>query len=146
MTQDCQALSGHISAGALTDRHRQLQEKLERLQDRALESKRKYNKWFREISNKNQRQRNRRIRENLERHKNEQPVNDLERQLAEKLVDTKVMGALEQTGFMPPQQMLMIDTIFSLPGTTPGVEYERRIQAISAATASCGVHEGRPLC
>ncbi|RAQ74355.1 hypothetical protein COH21_012683 [Aspergillus flavus] len=70
----------------------------------------------RELRNEKQRQRNQQIRENLERYKNEQPVIDLERQLAGKLVDTKVMGALERKGFMPPQQMLMIDAILSLPG------------------------------
>ncbi|OJJ89076.1 uncharacterized protein ASPGLDRAFT_30803 [Aspergillus glaucus CBS 516.65] len=69
--------------------------------DRMMEAKRKYNKAVRELCNEKQRQRNRRIRENLERYRNEQPVIDLERQLTGKLVDTKVMGALEHKGFMP---------------------------------------------
>ena len=142
-TRDCQVLFGHLGH-ALADRHRQLQKKLERLRDRALEAKQKYNKSVRELGNEKQRQRNRRIRENLEQYKNEQPVIDLERQLARKLVDAKVMGALERKGFMPPQQMLMIDTILSLPGTTLEAEYERRIYAINAVAAFCGVEEGRP--
>lgn len=71
---------------------------------------------------------------------------DLERQLAGKLVDAKVMGALERKGFMPQQQMLMVDTILSLPGTTLEAEYERRIQAINSVTAFCGMEEGRPAC
>lgn len=144
ITQACQASFGHLNAGALTGRHRQLQEKLERLQDQTLEAKQKYNKSIHKLRNEKQRQRNRRIRENLEQYKNEQPVIDLEQQLAGKLVDAKVMGALEQRGFMPPQQMLMIDTILSLLGTTLEAEYERRIQAINAVTAFCGVEEGRP--
>ncbi|KAL4801337.1 hypothetical protein BDV18DRAFT_167573 [Aspergillus unguis] len=144
ITQACQASFGHLNAGALTGRHRQLQVKLEHLQDRTLEAKRKYNASIRELRNEKQRQRNTRIRENLERYKNEQPVIDLERQLAGKLVDAKVMGALERKGFMPPQQMLMIDAILSLPGTTMEAEYKRRIQAINAVTAFCGVEEGRP--
>ncbi|KAJ1715650.1 hypothetical protein NYO67_2123 [Aspergillus flavus] len=82
--------------------------------------------------------------ENLEWYKNEQPVIDLERQLAGKLVDTGVTDALERKGFMSPQQMLMIDAILSLPGTIQEAEYERRIQAINAVTAFCGVEEGRP--
>ncbi|KAL4761146.1 uncharacterized protein BDW70DRAFT_150295 [Aspergillus foveolatus] len=133
-----------LNVGALTDHHRQLQEKLEHLQDRTLEAKRKYNTSVRELRNEKQRQRNQRIRENLERYKNEQPLIDLERQLAGKLVDTKVMGSLERKGFMPPQQMLMIDAILTLPGTTLEAEYQRRIHAINAVTAFCGVEEGRP--
>ncbi|KAL3429111.1 hypothetical protein BDV09DRAFT_200914 [Aspergillus tetrazonus] len=144
ITQACQALFGHLSASTLTGRHRQRQEKLERLQDRTLEAKQKYNKSVRELRNEKQQQQNQQIRENLERYKNEQPVIDLEQQLAGKLEDAKVMGALEWKGFMPPQQMLMIDTILSLPGTTLEAEYERRIQAINAVTAFCGVEEGRP--
>jgi hypothetical protein len=80
----------------------------------------------------------------MERYKNEQPVIDLERQLAGKLVDAKVMGALERKGFMPPQQMMMIDAILSLPGSTLEAEYQRRIDAINAVAAFCGVEEGRP--
>lgn len=70
---------------------------------------------------------------------------DLGRQLAGKLVDAKVMGALEWKGFMPPQQMPMIDAILSLPGTTLEAEYQRRIHAINAVAAFCGVEEGRPI-
>ncbi|ODM15795.1 hypothetical protein SI65_08635 [Aspergillus cristatus] len=130
--------------GTLSGRHRRLREQLELYQDRTLEAKRKYNKSVRELHNEKQRQRNRRIRENLERYKNEQPVIDLERQLAGKLVGTKVMGALEQKGFMPPQQMMMIDAILTMPGTTLEAQHRRRINAINAVTGFCGVEEGRP--
>ncbi|KAL5364267.1 hypothetical protein BJX96DRAFT_178821 [Aspergillus floccosus] len=65
---------GNLSNKASPGRLRQIQEKLEDFQDRVLEAKRKYNKSVRELRNEKQRQRNRRIRENLKRYKNEQPV------------------------------------------------------------------------
>ena len=55
----------------------------------------RYQRAQREFRNEWQRQRNRLVRENLERYKDEQPVIDSERQLAGKLVDEEVMGALE---------------------------------------------------
>jgi hypothetical protein len=72
------------------------------------------------------------------------PVIDLERQLAGKLVDTKVMDALEHKGSMPPQHLLMIDVMLSMPGATLEAELQRRINAINAMTAFCPVEEGRP--
>ena len=57
---------------------------------------------------------------------------DLEWQLAGKLVDTKVMGALEHKGFMPPQHLTVIDATLSMPGATLEAEYQRRINAINA--------------
>lgn len=83
------------------------------------------------------------IRENLERYRNEQPVIDLERQLAGKLVDTKVMDALEHKGFMPPRHLMMIDAMLTMPGATIKAELQRRINAINAMTAFCPVEEGR---
>lgn len=81
---------------------------------------------------------------NLERYKNEQPVIDLERQLAGKLVDRKVIGALEHTSSMPSEFVMVIDTMLTVPGATVEAEYQRRINAIKAVTAFCGVEEGRP--
>ena len=69
---------------------------------------------------------------------------DLECQLAGKLVDTKVMGALEHKGLMPPQHLMVIDTTLSMPGATLEAEYQRWINAINAMTAFCPVEEGRP--
>jgi hypothetical protein len=78
-------------------------------------------------------------------YRNEQHVIDPVRQLAGgKLVDTKVMDALEQRGSMPPQQKLMIDAILTVPGTTLEAEQQRRVNAINAVIAFCGVEEGRP--
>ncbi|KAJ6070613.1 hypothetical protein N7467_011932 [Penicillium canescens] len=100
----------------LTVESRSLNELLEReklrvTRDRAIEGKRKFNKA------------NKRIRENLKRYKNEQPIIDLERQLVGKLVDTRVIGALEHTGFMTLEFMIVIDTILTVPGITIKVEY-----------------------
>ncbi len=40
------------------------------------------------------------------------------RQLAAKLVDTKVIDTLEYKGFMPPQYLIIIDAMLTMPGTT----------------------------
>jgi Protein of unknown function (DUF3435) len=68
-----QTAFGHLDEG-----------KLALFQDRMVKAKTRLNKATRELRNKKQRQQNRRIRENLERYKNEQPVIDLELQLAGK--------------------------------------------------------------
>lgn len=140
-----QSSHGHDVEGAVPQHHHHLKAKLDHLHDRAMEAKRKYNKAVRELRNEKQRQRNRRIRENLERYRNEQPVIDLERQLSGKLVDTKVMDTLEHTGFMPPQHLMVIDAVLTIPGATLEAEYQRRINAINAMIAFCPVGEGRPI-
>ncbi|KMK57044.1 hypothetical protein Y699_05959 [Aspergillus fumigatus Z5] len=81
---------------------------------------------------------------NLERYRNEQPVIDLERQLAGKLVDTKVMGALEHKGSMSSQHLMVVDTTLTMPGATLEAEYQRCIDTINAMAAFCLVEEGRP--
>ncbi|CAI7627730.1 unnamed protein product [Penicillium palitans] len=90
------------------------------------------------------RQRNRLIRENLERYKNEQLVIDSERQLSGKVVDEEVLVALERTGYMTLQYMTLIDTVLTMPGTTIKKEYKRRIAAINAVIAVCDAEEGAP--
>ncbi|KAF9884370.1 hypothetical protein FE257_001826 [Aspergillus nanangensis] len=139
-----QVALGHVDENSLSKRHRQLKAKTELFQDRAMEAKRRHNKAIRELRNEKQRQRNRRVRENLKRYRDEQPVIDLERQLTGKLVDTKIMGALEQKSSMPPQHLRVIDTILTIPGTTLETEYRRRIDAIAAMMAFCPAEEGRP--
>lgn len=85
------------------------------------------------------------MRENLERYKNDQPVDDSEQQLAGKIVDEEVIGALQQTGYMTPQHMMLIDTILTSPGVTVEAEHQRRIAAINAVVAFCDVEEGPPI-
>lgn len=69
---------------------------------------------------------------------------DLEQQLAEKLVDMKVMDTLEHKSFMPPQHLMMIDATLTMPDATLEVEYQHWINAINAMIAFCLVEEGRP--
>ena len=140
-----QAACGNSHHGISSEHQCQLQGKVCTIEDRALDAKRKFNKAVRELRNEKQRQRNKRIRENLQRYRDEQPVIDLERQLEGLMVDTKVMGALEHTGFVTPEFMLVIDTMLTMPGTTVEAEYKRRINAINAVTAFCNVEEGRSI-
>lgn len=69
---------------------------------------------------------------------------DSERQLAGKMVDEEVMGVLEQTGYMTPQHMMLIDTVLTMPGMTVEKEYQRRIAAINAVIVFCDIEEGSP--
>lgn len=140
----CQAAFGDLEEEVLSNHHSKLREKQEVLTEQTVEAKRKYNIAVRELRNEKQRQRNRQIRENLKRYRNEQPVLDLERQLAGKLVDAKVMDTLEHKGSMAPQHLTVIDTTLTVPGITVEAEYQRRINAINAMTAFCPVEEGRP--
>lgn len=109
-----------------------------------MDAKHKYNRAVRKLRNEKQRQRNRLIRANLKRYRDEQPVIDVERQLAGKLVDTKVMETLEHKSFMPPEHLIMVDAILSMPGATIEAEYQRRINAINAMAEFCRMEEGRP--
>ena len=104
----------------------------------------RYNLSVRDLRNEKGRQKNRLIRENLERYKNDQPVIDSERQLSGKVVDEQVMDALERTGYMTPQHMTLIDTVLTMPGTTIEKESQRRIAAINAVIAVCDAEEGSP--
>jgi hypothetical protein len=106
--------------------------------------RKKYSRAVRELRNEKQRQRNRLVRENLERYRNEQQVIDSERQLAGKVVDEEVIGALRQTGCMTPQHIMLIDTVLTMPGATVEAKYQRRSATINAVTAFCGVEEGAP--
>jgi hypothetical protein len=117
---------------------------VERWERKYLRATQRHSRAQRVARNEWQRQRNRLVRENLERYKNEQPVIDSERQLAGKVVDEEVMGALERTGYMTPQHMTLIDTLLTMPGSTVEKEYQRRIAAINAIIAFCDVEEGSP--
>jgi len=79
----------------------------------------------------------------VDRFKKEQPVIDSERQLSGKVVDEDTRGALERSDQMTPEQLLLIDAILTLPETSLERELQRRIAAIHAVTACCGVEEGR---
>ncbi|KAJ5820533.1 hypothetical protein N7474_006124 [Penicillium riverlandense] len=100
--------------------------------------------FVKDLRNEKRRQKHRLICENLARYKNEQPVIDSERQLAGKVVDEEVIGALQRTGYMATQHMTLIDAVLTMPGTTVEKEYKRRIAAINAVVAVCYAEEGAP--
>ncbi|OJD27056.1 hypothetical protein ACJ73_01562 [Blastomyces percursus] len=139
-----QAAFGHLDKEVLSEYHFKLLEKLELFRDGTMDAKHKYSRAVRELRNEKQRQRNRLVRANLKRYRDEQSVIDLEQQLAGKLVDTKVMETLEHEGFMPSEHLIMVDAILSMPGATIEAEYQRRINAINGMTAFCAVEEGQP--
>ncbi|KAG5293363.1 hypothetical protein I7I50_03747 [Histoplasma capsulatum G186AR] len=103
-----------------------------------------YQRTLRELQSEKRQQRNRMVRENLERYKNDQPVIDSERQLSGKMVDEEVIDVLQRSGYMTPQHLILIDTVLTIPATTVEAEYRRRIAAINAVTAFCDVEEGAP--
>ena len=117
---------------------------MDKLRKKFERAEEQYNLAVRDLRNEKGRQRNRLIRENLERYKNEQPVIDSERQLSGKIVDEEVKVALESTGYMTPQYITLIDTVLTMPGTTVEKEYKRRIAAINAVIAVYDVEEGAP--
>jgi hypothetical protein len=59
------------------------------------------------------------IRENLERYKNEQPVINSEQQLSGKVVDEEVIGALQRTGYITLQHMMLIDSVLTFGILSP---------------------------
>ncbi|OJD27370.1 hypothetical protein ACJ73_01234 [Blastomyces percursus] len=140
----CKTALGHLDGRVLADSNPEVLERLEVFRYRTAEAKSVYNSAVSELRTEKQRERNRRIRENLERYKNEQPVIDLERQLAGKLVDTKVMGTFEHEAFMPPEHLMFVDCILTMPGASIEAEDQRRINTIDAGVAFCAVEEGRP--
>ncbi|KMU77075.1 hypothetical protein CISG_06113 [Coccidioides immitis RMSCC 3703] len=54
------------------------------------------------------------------------------------------METLEHKSFMPPEHLIMVDAILSMPGATIEAEYQRRINAINAMAAFCRMEEGQP--
>lgn len=95
------------------------------------------------LRNEKQRQRRLLLRHIRDRYKKEQPVRDSARQLSGKIVDEEVRSLLEQSENMTPEHLYLIDAIMTLPETTLEKEVQRRIVAINAVTAYCGVEEGR---
>ncbi|EDN03055.1 predicted protein [Histoplasma mississippiense (nom. inval.)] len=102
----CKTSLGHLDNRVLAESNPEVLERLEVFRDQTAEAKSEHNKATCELHNKKQRQRNRQICENLEHYKNEQSVIDLERQLAGKLVDIKVMDTFEHEAFMPPEHLI----------------------------------------
>ncbi len=104
----------------------------------------KYLEACRRLRNEKQRQRRLLLLEIVDRFKKEQPVIDSERQLSGKVVNEDTCGALERSDEMTPEHLLLINAILTLPETSLERECQRRIAAIHAVTAYCGVEEGQP--
>jgi len=106
----------------------------------------KYRKACRCVENEKMRQRRLLLVDIVDWFKKEQPVKDSERQLSGKVVDGGTRGALERSDHITPEQLYLIDAILTLPEATFEKECKRRIAAINAVTAYCGVEEGQPCC
>ncbi|QKX64373.1 uncharacterized protein TRUGW13939_11547 [Talaromyces rugulosus] len=107
----CHARFGSLDEVTLSQYHRPLWEKLQRFQAQAKEAKQRYDRAVRELRNEKQRQRNRRIRENLQRYRDEQSVIDLECQLAGITIDTKAMETLDRQDSMSAQHLTYIESM-----------------------------------
>jgi len=102
----------------------------------------RYRKVKKRLTSERARQRRLLLLDIVDRYKKEQPVIDSERQLSGRVVDEDVRGALERSDHMTPEQLLLIDAVLTLPETSLEKECQRRITAINAVTAYCGVEEG----
>ncbi|KAI2476880.1 DUF3435 domain containing protein [Pyrenophora tritici-repentis] len=91
------------------------------------------------ISQERQRRRYALLKEIKERWEFEQPVRDVEQQLAG--LETKDNLELVHEVMLPAQGDL-VDSVLSTPGTTIEEEMDRRNRAIRAVTLYCGVEEG----
>lgn len=129
---------------AIGKKRKAQQKNVNKLQKKYDHAEEQYDRSVKQLRNEKSRQRHLLIRQNLERYKNEQPVIDSERQLSGKMVDEDVKIALENTGYMTPQHMMLIDTVLTMPGKTIEKEYERRIAAINAVIAVCDAEESAP--
>jgi hypothetical protein len=99
----------------------------------------KYKKLTSKINQERQRQRHALLQAVKERWEFEQPVRDVEQQLA----GGRVEDDPELVHYaMPPAQEELADSVLSQPGTTIEEELCRRNRAIRAVTLYCGLEEG----
>jgi hypothetical protein len=99
----------------------------------------KYKALASKISQERQRQRHALLKDIKERWEFEQPVRDVEQQLAG--LETKEDLELVHDVMLPAQGELA-ESVLSKPGTTIEEEMDRRNGAIRAVTLYCGVEEG----
>jgi hypothetical protein len=71
-------------------------------------------------------------------------VIDSKQQLSGKVVNEDTRSALERLDQITLEHLRLIDAILTLPKTSLEKELQRRITAINAVTAYCGVEEGQP--
>jgi hypothetical protein len=124
----------HPKVRSLLDKRERLKHKL-----RNATKHPKYKDLTRQINQEKQRQRNMLLQDVKERWEYEQPVRDVERQLAGYTVEGDP-EASDDT--MLPAQKELADSVLSQPGTTIEEELSRRNRAILAVTLYCSLEEG----
>jgi hypothetical protein len=72
----------------------------------------------------------------------ENPVNQVELQLAGLKFNQEVKTNLDLADNMPPIQRRLVETMITLPGATLEEEFSRRNAAINAVAAYCKFQEG----
>jgi hypothetical protein len=100
----------------------------------------KYKKLNRKINQRRQRLRDALLQKVKDRWEYEQPVHDVERQIAG--IEVKNEVAVQPQYAMLPVQKNLVDAIMAPPGVTLELEIRRRNRAIRAVTEYCGVEEG----
>lgn len=78
------------------------------------------------------------------RYKKEQPVIDIQRQLKGLLSAAPETATVEDYVFV--ERVRVINTLFTFATSSPEEECKRRVEAIDALTALCGLQEGRRPC
>ena len=101
-----------------------------------------YQELSRRITNERQYQRHALLKDTQDRWDKEQPVIDIERQLAGLKFSDHVRTNLDSFDDNLPEQKRLIETVMTLPATTLEDEMRRRNAAITAVTAYCKIEEG----
>ncbi|KAH7119589.1 C2H2 finger domain protein [Dendryphion nanum] len=99
----------------------------------------------REINREKQRQRHQLLQDITKRWEYEQPVRDVENQLAGVESNDDAMAAVIAADAMGPEQKELVEAAHAPPGETQQAEIGRRSRAIGAVVAYCGIVEGRVL-
>jgi hypothetical protein len=99
----------------------------------------KYQALNRKINQERQRQRHALLQDVKDRWEYEQPVRDVEQQLAGTEIKNDLQG---RHGALLPAQKELVDAILAPPGVTLEEEVRRRNAAISAVMRYCGIEEG----
>jgi hypothetical protein len=81
------------------------------------------------------------LKEIKARHKREQPVIDIQRQL--KGLPIVAEETVKAEAYVFAERVRVIDTLFAFTTSSPEEECKRRVEAINALTALCGLQEGR---
>ncbi|KAF2875770.1 hypothetical protein BDV95DRAFT_626203 [Massariosphaeria phaeospora] len=101
----------------------------------------RYQMLNRTINQARQRLRHALLQEIKERWKYEQPVRDVEQQLAG-IEASDVAAVMKTRDAMLPVQKVLVDAVLAQPGTTLEEEVSRRNRAIRAVMDYCGIEEG----